>query len=73
MDSQWEFAVWLRELRQGLCDNPEGWNGKEMEGRFGREGPWVYLYMGAPNHGWLILVDVIYVYYIYYLYEIMYI
>ena len=25
VDSQWEFAVWLRELKQGLCDNPEGW------------------------------------------------
>ena len=23
-DSQWEFAVWLRELKQGLCDNLEG-------------------------------------------------
>ena len=24
IDSQWEFAVWLRELKQGLCDNLEG-------------------------------------------------
>ena len=23
IDSQWEFAVWLRELKQGLCDNLE--------------------------------------------------
>ena len=23
-DSQWELAVCLRELKQGLCDNPEG-------------------------------------------------
>ena len=30
--SQWEFAVWLRELKQELCDNPEGWDG-EGEGR----------------------------------------
>ena len=22
-DSQWEFAVWLRKLKQGLCINPE--------------------------------------------------
>ena len=29
IDSQWEFAVWLRKLRQGLCDNLEGWNGEE--------------------------------------------
>ena len=21
IDSQWEFAVWLWELKQGLCDN----------------------------------------------------
>ena len=24
IDSQWEFAVYLRELRQGLCINLEG-------------------------------------------------
>ena len=24
MDSQWEFAVWLRKLKQGLCINLEG-------------------------------------------------
>ena len=23
-DSQWEFAVWLRKLKQGLCINLEG-------------------------------------------------
>ena len=27
-DSQWEFAVWLRKLKQGLCINLEGWDGK---------------------------------------------
>ena len=26
-NSQWEFAVWLRELKLVLCDNLEGWNG----------------------------------------------
>ena len=26
--SQWEFAVWLGELKQGLCDNLEGWDGQ---------------------------------------------
>ena len=26
-NSQWEFAVWLRKLKQGLCINLEGWNG----------------------------------------------
>ena len=30
--SQREFAVWLRELKQGLCINLEGWDG-EADGR----------------------------------------
>ena len=29
IDGQWEFAVCLRELKQGLCINPEGWDGEE--------------------------------------------
>ena len=36
IDSQWEFAVWLRELKQWLCNNLEGWDGegdgKEIQG-----------------------------------------
>ena len=28
IDSQWEFAVWLRELKQELCNNLEGWGGE---------------------------------------------
>ena len=35
IDSQREFAVWLRKLNQGLCINLEGWDGegggKEVE------------------------------------------
>ena len=27
-DSQWEFAICLRELKQGLCINLEGWDGE---------------------------------------------
>ena len=27
IDSQWEFAVWLRKLKQVLCINLEGWDG----------------------------------------------
>ena len=50
IDSQWEFAVWLRKLKQGLCINLEGWMGKEMGERFKREGTYVYL--------WLIRVEV---------------
>ena len=46
IDSQWEFAVGLRKLKQGLCINLEGWDG---EGD-GREGIYIYL--------WLIHVEV---------------
>ena len=45
IDSQQEFAVWLRKLKQGLCVNLEGWVGREMGGRFKREGIYVYLWL----------------------------
>ena len=32
IDSQWEFAVWIRKLKQGLCIYLEGCNG-EGDGR----------------------------------------
>ena len=32
IDSQQEFAVWLRKLKQGLCINLEAWDG-EGDGR----------------------------------------
>ena len=32
IDSQREFALWLRKLKQGLCINLEGWDG-ERDGR----------------------------------------
>ena len=32
IDSQGEFAVWLRKLKQGLCINLEEWDG-ERDGR----------------------------------------
>ena len=32
IDSQWEFAVWLRKLKQGLSINLEVWDG-EGDGR----------------------------------------
>ena len=28
IDSQWDFAVWLRKLKQGFCINLEGWDGE---------------------------------------------
>ena len=37
IDSQREFAVWLRKLKQGLCINLEGLNG-EGDGREGQKG-----------------------------------
>ena len=50
IDSQREFAVWLRKLKQELCINLEGSMGQEMGGRFRRGGIYVYL--------WLIHVEV---------------
>jgi len=32
IDSQWEFSVWLRKLKQGLCIKVEEWDG-EGDGR----------------------------------------
>ena len=37
IDSQREFAVWLRKLKQGLGINLEGWDG-EGDGREGQKG-----------------------------------
>ena len=45
IDSQREFAVCLRKLKQGLCINLEGWDGREMGGRFKSEGIYVYLWL----------------------------
>ena len=42
-DSQREFAVWLRGLKQGLCDGLERGMGREMGGKFWREGTWLIL------------------------------
>ena len=50
IDSQREFAVYLQDLKQGLCINLEGWD-EERDGReVQREGIYVYL--------WLIHVEV---------------
>ena len=45
IDSQQEFAVWLRKLKQGLCINLEGWDGEGIGGRFRREEIYVYLWL----------------------------
>ena len=49
IDRQWEFAVWLRKLKQGHCINLGGM-GRGMGGRFKSKGIYVYL--------WLIHVEV---------------
>ena len=38
IDSQQEFAVWLRKLKQGLCVNLEGWDGEEDGREFQKGG-----------------------------------
>ena len=37
IDSQWEFAIWLRKLKQWLCINLEGWDGEGNRRRFQKE------------------------------------
>ena len=32
VDTQWEFPVWLRKLKQGLCINLEDWD-RDGDGR----------------------------------------
>ena len=50
IDSQWEYAVCLRKLKQWLCINPEGWDGERDGMEVKKEGIYVYL--------WLIHVEV---------------
>ena len=45
LESQREFALCLRKVTQGLCVSLEGWDGKEMGGRFEREGRDVFLWL----------------------------
>ena len=52
IDSQWEFAVWLRKLKQGLCINLEGWDGEGDVREVQQGGRDIYIYL------WLIHVDI---------------
>ena len=46
IDSQWEFVVWLKKLKQGLCINMGGGGvGRETGRRFKREGIYVHLWL----------------------------
>ena len=42
--SQWEFAICLRELKQGLCINLEGWDGEGDGREVQKGGTYVYLW-----------------------------
>ena len=44
--SQWEFTVWLRKLKKGLCINLVGWDG-EADGREFQEGEDKYIPMAG--------------------------
>ena len=50
IDSQREFAVWLRKLKQGLSISLEGWDGEGDGREVQRGGEYVYL--------WLVQVEV---------------
>ena len=51
IDRQWEFAVCLRKLKQGLCINLVEWDG-EGYGREVQKGGDIYIYL------WLSHVEV---------------
>ena len=44
IDSQWEFAIWLRKLKQAFCINPEGQDGEE-DGREVQKGGDIFIPM----------------------------
>ena len=46
--SQWEFSICLRELKQGLSINLEGWDGAE-DGREVQEGGDTCIPMADPH------------------------
>ena len=53
VDTQQEFALWLRKLTQGLCINLEGWDGERgWEGVSKGKAIYIYIYI------WLIHVEV---------------
>ena len=43
IESQREFAVWLRKLKQGLCINLERWDGAD-EREVQKGGEYMYTY-----------------------------
>ena len=53
IDSQLEFAVWLRNLKEGLCINLEGWDWEGDGGGWKLKRERIYVYP------WLIHVEVL--------------
>ena len=47
IDSQWDFPVCLRKLKQRLCINLEGWD-VEGEGMEVQKGGCIYIYTHTP-------------------------
>ena len=50
IDSQREFAMWLRKLKQWLCINVEGWDG-ERDGRQVQKGGDICISMADSCRG----------------------
>ena len=48
IDSQWEFAVWLSKIKQGLCINLEGWD-EAGDMREVQKGGWRILTISGPT------------------------
>ena len=44
IESQWEFAVWFRKLKQGLRTNLEGWDGEGDGREVQKGGDYIYTY-----------------------------
>ena len=58
VDSQWELAVWLRELKPGICNNPGGGRGgwqKQGSRERGHMYPygWFMLLFGRSQHNFV--------------------
>ena len=49
IESQWEFTVCLRKLKQGLCVNLEGWSG-EADGREVQKGRDICIQFSQFSH-----------------------
>ena len=57
IDSQQEFAVWLRKLKQRLRISLQGWDGAG-EGKEVQKGGDIYTHTHTYIHLWLIHVEV---------------